>query len=169
MPLSKSRLFFLPFGAALSVLALTGVSCNNNDHGTTTANGSLAQVELGAPNGAVASGSSFNLDVKGRNLGFSVLHNSMVHVVLAPPLTVDSAEVTGGGGTVAFANGLNGATVDYSFGTIDKSSQSTGTIHAHGTLLSGQNNVTATITAQLTSDEVHAGDAVAQVNVLIQQ
>jgi hypothetical protein len=161
----------IPATAAVACLIaiLAGAGCNNNDHGTTTAGGSLAQVELGAPTGAVSSGSSFNLDVKARNAGFSVLHNSMVHVVLPPPLTVDSAVVTGGGGTVTFANGVNGATVDYAFGTIDKSSQSTGTIHAHGTLTTGQNNVSATVTAQLTSDEVHAGDAVAQVNILIQQ
>ncbi len=168
MPFSK-----LKYPALLGVLGailLAGAGCNDNsDHSTTTANGSLAQVEIGGPSGAVTSGTSFNLDVKGRNAGFSVLHNTVVHLVLAPPLTVDSAEVTGGGGTVVFANGVNGATVDYAFGTIDKSSQSTGTIHAHGTLATGQNNVTATVTAQLTSDEVHAGEAVAQVNVLIQQ
>jgi hypothetical protein len=158
-----------PLAVLCAIALAAGVGCNNNDNGTTTANGSLAQVELGAPNGAVTGGSSFNIDVKARNLGFSVLHNVMVHVVLPPPLIVDSAEVTGGGGTVAIANGVNGGTADYSFGTIDKSSQSTGTIHAHGTLLPGQNNVTATVTAQLVSDEVHAGDAVAQVNVLIQQ
>ena len=159
-----------PLGAFCGILLLAGTACNDNsDHSTTTANGSLAQVELGAPNGSVMSGAAFNVDVKARNAGFSVLHNSMVHVVLPPPLVVDSVEVTGGGGTATFANGVNGGTVDYAFGSIDKSSQSTGTIHAHGTLLPGQNNVTATVTAQLTSDEVHAGDAVAQVNVLIQQ
>ena len=168
MPLSKAKNFAI-FGALCTAL-LAGSACNNNnDHSTTTANGSLAQVELGAPSGAVTSGSSFNVDVKARNAGFSVLHNSIVHVVLAPPLVVDSAEVTGGGGTVTFANGVNGGTVDYAFGTIDKSSQSTGTIHIHGTLATGQNNVSATVTAQLTSDEVSAGDAVARVNVLIQQ
>ncbi len=156
--------------SACVIAMLSSAGCSdNNDHGTTTAGGSLAQVELGAPNGSVASGASFNIDVKARNLGFSVLHNTLVHVVLPPPLTIDSAEVTGGGGTVAIANGVNGGTADYAFGTIDKSSQSTGTIHAHGMLATGQNNVTATVTAQLTSDEVRAGDAVAQVNVLIQQ
>ena len=156
--------------ASCAMILLAASACNdNNDHGTTTANGSLAQVELGAPNGSVMSGAPFNIDVKARNAGFSVLHNSVVHVVLPPPLVVDSAEVTGGGGTVSFANGVNGATADYSFGTIDKNSQSTGTIHAHGSLPQGQNNVTATVTAQLTSDEVHAGDATARVDIVIQQ
>jgi hypothetical protein len=164
----KNRSFEL-LAALCAVLFLAGSGCNNNDNGTTTSGGSLAQVQLGAPNGPVTNGSSFNIDVKGRNLGFSVLHNVMVHVVLPPPLAVDSAEVTAGGGTVTIANGVNGGTADYSFGTIDKNSQSTGTIHAHGTLASGQNNVTATVTAQLTSDEVHAGDAVASVNIVVQQ
>lgn len=167
--MKKNRaLFHLAAAAALALAA--GIACNdNNDHGTTPTGGSLAQVELGAPNGPVASGAAFNIDVKGRNLGFSVLHAARVHVVLAPPIVVDAAEVTAGGGTVTFANGQNGATVDYDFGTIDKSSQSTGTIHAHGTLASGTNNVSATVTAELTSDEVHAGDADASVTVVIQQ
>jgi hypothetical protein len=117
----------------------------------------------------VASGAAFNVDVKARNLGFSVLHDTRVHVVLAPPIVVDAVEVTAGGGSVTFANGANGATVDYVFGTIDKSSQSTGTIHAHATLSGGTNNVSATVTGALTSDEVHAGDAVASVTVVIQQ
>jgi hypothetical protein len=155
---------------AAAVVALgAGIACNNSDHGTTPTGGSLAQVELGAPTGPVASGSAFNIDVKGRNLGFSVLHGTLVHVVLAPPIVVDAAEVTAGGGSVTFANGPNGATVDYNFGTIDKSTQSTGTIHAHATLPGGSNNVSATVTAGLTSDEVHAGDAVASVTVIVQQ
>ena len=159
----------LQFFAASALALAAGIACNNNDHGTTPTGGSLAQVELGAPSGTVSSGSPFNVDVKARNLGFSVLHDTFVHVVLAPPIVVDSAEVTAGGGSVTFANGANGATVDYAFGTIDKSSQSTGTIHAHATLPGGSNNVNATVTAQLTSNEVHAGDAVASVTVLIQQ
>jgi len=168
--MSFSKFKYSALLCVFSAILAAGAGCNDSsDHSTTTANGSLAQVELGGPSGAVSSGASFNLDVKARNAGFSVLHNVVVHLVLAPPLAVDSVEVTGGGGTATFANGVNGATVDYTFGTIDKSSQSTGTIHAHGTLGTGQNNVTATVTAQLTSDEVHAGDAVAQVNILIQQ
>jgi len=155
--------------AAVLFGALAGIGCNNNDHGTTPTGGSLAQVELGAPSGTVHSGSSFNIDVKARNLGFSVLHNAVVHVVLPPPLVVESAEVTAGGGTATVSNGVNGGVVDYAFGTIDKNSQSTGTIHAHGTLASGSNNVSAKVTAQLTSDEVHAGDAVADVTIVIQQ
>jgi len=154
--------------AAVLFGALAGIGCNNNDHGTTPTGGSLAQVELGAPSGTVHSGSSFNIDVKARNLGFSVLHNAIVHVVLPPPLVADSADDTGGG-TVTVTNGVNGAVVDFAFGTIDKNSQSTGTIHAHGTLASGSNNVSAKVTAQLTSDEVHAGDAVADVTIVIQQ
>ncbi len=157
------------FSAALVFGIAAGVGCNNNDNGTTPTGGSLAQVELGAPSGTVTSGASFNVDVKARNLGFSVLHDTHVHVVLPPPLVVEGASVTAGGGTVTFANGVNGATVDYVFGTIDKNSQSTGTIHAHGALASGSNNVSAIVTAQLTSNEVHAGDAVASVTIIVQQ
>ena len=166
--MTRTRVLFQFLAAVVAALA-AGIACNNNDHGTTPTGGSLAQVELGAPSGTVSSGSSFNVDVKARNLGFSVLHNAVAHVVLAPPIVVDSAEVTAGGGTVTFSNGANGATVDFAFGTIDKSTQSTGTIHAHATLAGGSNNVNATVTAQLTSDEVHAGDAVASVTILIQQ
>lgn len=161
---------FAPLLAAAVFAFAAGVGCNdNNDHGTTPTGGSLAQVELGAPNGPVASGTSFNVDVKARNLGFSVLHDVRVHVVLPPPLVVDSAEVTAGGGTASISNGANGGTVDYLFGTIDKNSQSAGTIHVHGTLASGTNNVPVTVTAELTSDEVHAGDAEASVTVTLQQ
>jgi hypothetical protein len=166
MPRNRVLFQFL-VAAALALGA--GIACNNNDNGTTPTGGSLAQVELGAPNAPVASGAAFNVDVKARNLGFSVLHDTRVHVVLAPPIVVDAVEVTAGGGSVTFANGANGATVDYVFGTIDKSSQSTGTIHAHATLSGGTNNVSATVTGALTSDEVHAGDAVASVTVVIQQ
>ena len=165
----KNNRVLLQLAAAAALALSAGIACNNNDHGTTPTGGSLAQVELGAPTGPVASGAAFNIDVKGRNLGFSVLHGAVVHVVLAPPIVVDSAEVTSGGGSVTFANGPNGATVDYSMGTIDKNSQSTGTIHAHAALAAGTNNVSATVTAGLTSDEVHAGDAVASVTIVIQQ
>ena len=166
----KNNRVLLSFFAAGVLALFGGTACNdNNDQGTTTSGGSLAQVELGGPNGTVASGAAFNVDVKGRNLGFSVLHNVHVHVVLPPPLIVDGADVTGGGGTVSFANGANGGTVDYAFGTIDKNSQSTGTIHSHGTLAAGTNNVSVVVTAELTSDEVHAGDATASVTIVIQQ
>ena len=156
---------------AAAVFALAaGVACNDNsDHDTTPTSGSLAQIQLGTPSGPVTSGSSFNVDVKARNLGFSVLHDARVHVVLPPPLVVESAEVTGGGGTVSIANGANGGTADFAFGTIDKNSQSSGTIHVHGTIASGTNNVPVTVTAELTSDEVHSGDAVASVTITIQQ
>jgi len=161
---------FAPLLAAIVFGAAAGLGCNDNsDHSTTPTGGSLAQVELGAPSGTVASGASFNVDVKARNLGFSVLHNVVVHVVLPPPLVVEGADVSGGGGSVSFANGGNGGTADYAFGTIDKNSQSTGTIHAHGTLASGMNNVSIVVTAALTSDEVHAGDVVASVTIIIQQ
>lgn len=160
--------FFPAFATALALVWAIGCS-DNNDHGTTPTGGSLAQVELGAPNAPVSSGAAFNIDVKARDAGFSVLHDARVHLVLAPPLVVDTAEVTSGGGTVAFTNGANGATVDFAFGTIDKNSQSGGTIHVHGTLAAGQNNVGATVTAELTSDEVHAGDADASIMVIIQQ
>jgi hypothetical protein len=161
---------FTPFLAAALLAFAGGIACNDNsDNGTSPTGGSLAQVELGGPSGTVTSGSSFNIDVKARNLGFSVLHNVRVHVVLPPPLAADSAEVTGGGGTASVANGANGGTVDFAFGTIDKNSQSTGTIHAHGTLASGMNNVPLTVTAELTSDEVHAGDAEASITVTLQQ
>ena len=160
---------FLPLAAIAIAMALA-IGCNdNNDHGTTPTGGSLAQVELGGPDAPVASGAAFNIDVKARDLGFSVLHDAKVHLVLAPPLVVDGAEVTSGGGTVTFANGVNGATVDYAFGTIDKGSQSAGTIHAHGALATGTNNVGATVTAELTSDEVHPGDAEAAITITIQQ
>jgi hypothetical protein len=98
-----------------------------------------------------------------------VLHNVRVHVVLPPPLVADSADTSAGGGIATVANGANGGTVDFAFGTIDKNSQSTGTIHAHGTLASGMNNVPLTVTAELTSDEVHAGDAEASITVTLQQ
>ncbi len=155
-------------GAVVFAFA-AGVGCNNNDHGTTPTGGSLAQVELGGPNGTVSSGASFNIDVKARNLGFSVLHDVRVHVVLPPPLVADSADVSGGGGTASVANGANGGTVDFAFGAIDKNSQSAGTVHAHGTLSSGMNNVPLTVTAELTSDEVHAGDAEASITITLQQ
>jgi hypothetical protein len=166
--MSRNRVLIQLLASAALAVGI-GIACNNNDNGTTTTGGSLAQVELGAPTAPVASGAAFNLDVKARNLGFSVLHGTHVHVVLAPPIVVDAAEVTAGGGSVTFANGASGATVDYEFGTIDKSSQSTGTIHAHASLSGGTNNVNATVTAELTSDEVHAGDAVANVTIVIQQ
>lgn len=165
--MKRNRVFLHLFAAAAMALA-AGIACNNNDHGTTPTGGSLAQVELGAPNGPVTSGSSFNVDVKGRNLGFSVLHGTRVHVVLAPPIVVDSVDVASGDGSATFANGANGATVDYDFGTIDKNSQASGTIHAHANLASGTNNVHATVTAELRSDEVHAGDADASVTIVIQ-
>jgi len=167
--MSRIRRFAPILAAAVFALA-GGVACNDNsDHGTTPTGGSLAQVELGGPSGSVSSGAAFNIDVKARNLGFSVLHNVRVHVVLPPPLVADSADVTGGGGTATVANGANGGTVDFALGTIDKNSQSTGTIHAHGTLASGMNNVPLTVTAELTSDEVHAGDAEASITVTLQQ
>jgi len=155
--------------AAAAMALAAGIACNdNNDHGTTPTGGSLAQVELGAPNGPVTSGASFNVDVKGRNLGFSVLHGTRTHVVLAPPIVVDSVDVASGEGSATFANGVNGATVDFNFGAIDKNSQASGTIHAHANLASGTNNVNATVTAELTSDEVHAGDADANVTIVVQ-
>jgi len=167
--MKNNRVLLSLFAAGALALA-GGTACNdNNDHGTTPTGGSLAQVELGAPNAPVPSGTAFNIDVKARNLGFSVLHSTHVHLVLAPPIVVDGAVVTGGAGSATFANGGNGATVDYDFGTIDKNSQSTGTIHAHATLGSGMNNVNATVTAELTSDEVHAGDAEASVTIVVQQ
>jgi len=163
------RRFTAFLAAALFALA-GGIACNDNsDHGTTPTGGSLAQVELGGPSGTVTSGAAFNIDVKARNLGFSVLHNVRVHVVLPPPLVADSVDTTAGGGTASIANGANGATVDFAFGTIDKNSQSTGTIHAHGSLASGMNNVPLTVTAELTSDEVHAGDVEASITVTLQQ
>ena len=161
---------FAPVLAAAVFALAAGVACNDNsDHDTTPTGGSLAQVQLGTPSGPVTSGASFNVDVKARNLGFSVLHDARVHVVLPPPLVVESAEVTGGGGTVSIANGVNGGTADFAFGTIDKNSQSSGTIHVHGTIASGTNNVPVTVTAELTSDVVHPGDAVASVTITIQQ
>jgi len=166
--MKNNRVFLHLFAAAAMALA-AGIACNdNNDHGTTPTGGSLAQVELGAPSGPVTSGVAFNVDVKGRNLGFSVLHGTRVHVVLAPPIVVDSVDVAAGDGSATFANGVNGATVDYDFGTIDKNSQASGTIHAHANLASGTNNVNATVTAELTSDEVHAGDADANVTIVVQ-
>lgn len=160
-------------GAALAIgllAALVSVSCHdNNDTGTSPSGGSLAQVELGAPSSPVMNGAPFNVDVHVNNLGFSVLHGARVHLVFPPPLVVDDAEVTAGGGSVMFTNGVSGATVDYDFGTIDKSAQSAGTMHARGALLPNQNNLTATITAELTSEEIHPGDAVAHVNVIVQQ
>ncbi len=167
--MSGLRRFAPVLAAAIFGLA-SGIACNDNsDHGTTPTGGSLAQVELGGPSGTVTSGASFNVDVKARNLGFSVLHNVKVHVVLPSPLVVDSVDTTAGGGTATIANGANGGTVDFVFGTIDKNSQSTGTIHAHGTLATGMNNVPLTVTAELTSDEVHAGDAEASITVTLQQ
>ena len=156
---------------AAAVFALAaGMACNDNsDHATTPTGGSLAQVELGGPSAPVASGESFNVDVKARNVGFSVLHDVHVHVVLPPPIVIESAEVTSGGGTVSSSNGANGGTADFSFGTIDKNSQSSGTIHLHGTLGGGTNNVPVTVTAELTSDEVHAGDAEASITLTLQQ
>ncbi|MEO8503208.1 MAG: hypothetical protein ABI609_04850 [Acidobacteriota bacterium] len=156
---------------ALWVMAIAlaiGVSCHGGDSDTTPAGGSLAQVEMGASSGTVHSGDAINIDIKGRNLGFSVLHSVRIHVTLASPLVVDRVDVTGGTGTATFSNSA-GATVDYSFPTIDKNSQSTGTIHVHGTLASGQTSVSAHVTAEMTSDEVHSGDAVASINLVIQQ
>ncbi|HET7451733.1 MAG TPA: hypothetical protein VFL12_03260, partial [Thermoanaerobaculia bacterium] len=94
----------LRLGAAVLFALASGLACNDNsDHGTTPTGGSLAQVELGGPNAPVASGTSFNVDVKARNLGFSVLHNVRVHVVLPAPLVADSADVGAGGGTASVA------------------------------------------------------------------
>jgi hypothetical protein len=156
-------------GAAVLAAALLAAGCGgNNDQATNPTGGSLAQVELGAPDGPVASGASFNVDVKARDVGFSVLHATRVHVVLPPPLVADSAEVSAGAGTAVVANGASGGTVDFDFGTIDRFSQSAGTIHAHGVIPATQNNVKLTVTAQLTSDEVQPGAAVAAVDVLLQ-
>lgn len=154
----------------MAVALVVGVSCHGGDSGTTPTGGSLAQVEMGASSGTVHSGDPFNIDIKGRNLGFSVFHSVRIHVTLAPPLVVDRADVTGGTGTVTFSNNVGGgATVDYLFPTIDKISQSTGTIHAHGSLGASQSSASAKITAEMTSDEVHSGDAVASVTVVVQQ
>jgi hypothetical protein len=149
--------------------AVVSAGCHdNNDHATSPTGGSLAQVELGAPSAPVVSGNSFNVDVKARDGGFSVLHSTHVRLVLPPPLVVDSADVTAGGGSVTFTNGVSGATVDYNFGSIGKFEQETGTIHTHGDLLPSQNNVRVTVTAELTSDEIHPGDASAHVDVILQ-
>ena len=154
----------------MAVALAVGVSCHGSDSDTTPAGGSLAQVEMGAPSGTVHSGDPFNIDIKGRNLGFSVFHSVRIHVTLTPPLAVDRVDVTGGTGTATFSNNAGGgATVDYLFPTIDKLSQSTGTIHAHGSLGAGQSSVSANITAEMTSDEVHSGEAVASVTVVVQQ
>ncbi len=153
----------------LAVALAVGVSCHGGDSGSTTTGGSIAQIEMGSSSGTVHTGDAFNIDIKGRNLGFSVFHSVRIHVTLASPLVVDRADVTGGTGTVTFVNNPGGgATVDYLFPTIDKSSQSTGTIHVHGNLGAGQSSVSANVTAEMTSDEVHTGDAVANITVVVQ-
>jgi hypothetical protein len=124
---------------------------------------------MGVPDGPVTSGESFNIDVKGRDAGFSVLHNTKIHVVLPNPLVVEGADISDGPGAATFSNGVAGGTVDFDFGSIDKFAQKAGTIHVHGVLQPTQNNVKVTVTAEMTSDEVHAGDAVAEQDLTIQQ
>jgi hypothetical protein len=146
------------------------VGCNSgNNTDTTPTRGSLAQVELGAPGGSVTSNVPFNIDVHARSLGFSVLHNSKVRMVLPHPFLVDSAEVTSGGGSVTFSNLAAGSVVEYDFGAIDKLAQSSGTLHVRGVLGPTENNVRGTVSAELTADEVRAGDAEASVDITVQQ
>jgi hypothetical protein len=152
---------------AAFVAALACNSGNNTD--TTPTRGSLAQVELGAPGGPVTSNVPFNIDVHARSLGFSVLHNSKVRMVLPHPFLVDSAEVTSGGGTVTFSNLAAGSVVEYDFGSIDRLAQSSGTLHVRGVLGPTENNVRGTVSAELTADEVRAGDAEASVDITVQQ
>ena len=58
----------------LAVALAVGVSCHGGDSGTTASGGSLASIEMGVSSGTVHSGDAVNIDIKGRNLGFSVFH-----------------------------------------------------------------------------------------------
>jgi len=160
----RAAMLALGLAAAAAVVA-----CDHNDTDTTPTGGSLAQVEMGVPDGPVTNQQSFNIDVKARDGGFSVLHGTRVHLVLPNPLVVEGADVNDGPGTVTFSNGVSGGIVDFDFGSVDKFSQKSGTIHAHGVLQPTQNNVKVTVTAEMTSDEVDPGDAVAEEDVTIQQ
>jgi hypothetical protein len=161
--MKKQCLRLLALVSALAIVACGG------DHSTSTTGGSLAQLQLGGPSGPVTSGTDFTIDIKARDIGFSVLHNTRVHLVLPPPLVVTSGALTSGSGTFVFTNSVNGATGDFMLGTLSQNSESDGTIHANGILTTGMNNVTVKVTAEMTSDEVHAGSVDANVNVIIQQ
>lgn len=165
-----------PFGPRLLAVVIlvaafvAALACNTgNNTDTTPTRATLAQVELGAPGGPVTSNVPFNIDVHARSIGFSALHHTKVRMVLPNPFLVDSAEVTSGGGTVTFTNGAAGSVVEYDFGTIDRLAQSSGTLHVRGVIGQTENNVRGTISAELTADEVRAGDAEASVDITIQQ
>ncbi|HKD10770.1 MAG TPA: hypothetical protein VKE50_01800 [Thermoanaerobaculia bacterium] len=141
-------------------LALGLVACH--DSKTTTAPGSLANVTLSAPDSA-KSGQGFTIDVSAVAVGVNNVHNSSVNVTLPAPLTVAAADASSGT-SATFSNG-SGATVSWTLGSLDSNSQARLHIQTMGVLPVGAGSMSLTVTATLTADGIHPGDAVAHATI----
>ena len=152
--MNKSRILLrLAIPAALVAAAL---ACKDSD--TTTAPGSVANVNIDAPQSA-RSGESFTIDVSAVALGINNVHNGRVEVTLPAPLQVQSTDASDGSAT--FSNSAAGATVSWVLNTLDSNSQSRLHVRTMGVLPPGSAAQTLTVRASLTGDGIRAGDAVA--------
>jgi len=150
---------FARFGLPV-LLTLGLVACH--DSKTTTAPGALANVTVSAPD-SVKSGQGFTIDVSAVTIGVNNVHNASVSVALPAPLTVASADASSGT-SATFVSG-SGASVTWTVGSLDSNSQARLHIQTMGVLPSGAGSMSLTVTATLTANGIHAGDAVAHATI----
>jgi hypothetical protein len=151
-----NRSWILRIAIPAVLLAAAASACKDSD--TTTAPGSVANVNIDAPQSA-RSGETFTIDVSAVAVGINNVHNGRVDVTLPAPLQVQSADASDG--SAAFSNSAFGATVSWVLNTLDSNSQSRLHVRTVGILPSGSGAQTLTVRASLTGDGIRAGDAVA--------
>ena len=152
-----NRTWILRIAIPAALLAAAATACKDSD--TTTAPGSVATVNIDAPQSA-RSGETFTIDVSAVAVGINNVHNGRVEVTLPAPLQVQSADPSAGT-SATFSNSPAGATVSWVLNTLDSNSQSRLHIQTMGILPAGSSAQTLMVRASLTGDGIHAGDAVA--------
>ena len=145
----------------LPVLLTLGLAACH-DSKTTTAPGALANVALNAPS-SVSSGQGFTIDVSAVTVGVNNVHNAGVSVTLPAPFTVSAADASSGT-SATFVSG-SGASVTWTLGTLDSNSQARLHIQTMGVLPAGAGAMSLSVSATLTADGIHPGDAVANATI----
>jgi hypothetical protein len=152
--------------AVLSAATLSAVSCGDNTD-VTAANQSLVRVSVDAPDTA-KSGTSFGIQARALNVGVAGVHDGRMTITLPSPLTVVSIDASAGT-SATFTNGVAGATVQWTLGTLDSNSQARIDITAMGVLGATEGTKKLTVVASMTAQGINSGDAVAQHDVTLVQ
>ncbi|HEX9287080.1 MAG TPA: hypothetical protein VF999_07425 [Thermoanaerobaculia bacterium] len=145
--------------ALVVILGMAG--CHDDGDDVTGSRGSLAVIEVEAPDSA-RSGDDFRVDVTAGNVGVSNIRNGRVEIALDAPLSILSVETSPG-----TSASVAGNRIIWDLGTLDSNSRSRLNAQVMGVLSLGEASRTATIRAELFGQAISAGDAVATDTVTI--